>query len=403
MGYFLLVEERTLLCQEFDHLGVRLPDGKALEIADLIREPALFVERGHDGKFVSQSRIVIVFAVSRRRMNTAGAVSDGDMVRQDDQGVPSVERIGTDDPFKFPAGERPKDGSLHAAFFQHRPGQRFGKDERSRGRFHQRVRHIGMESDRHVGRQCPGRRRPYHEECRAAETFLEFLFYGKGDEDGRRRIVLVFNLRFGKGGFANEAPVDRLECPIDKPVKGEIGECPDDCRFIRWVERQVGVFPFAEDAEPFEFLLLDFLEFQGVRGGLFPEFPLINAVLVGFDFLKNLMLDRHAVAVPSRYIRRPEAGERLVLDDNVLQYLVERRADMDMAVGIRRPVMQNKKGTCFVLFEYFMIQVLFFPTAEKFRFPLAQICLHREIGGRKQDGRGIITHESSFVTMKTMV
>ena len=48
-----------------------------------------------------------------------------------------------------------------------------------------------------------------------------------------------------------------------------------------------------------------------------------------------------AVAVPARHVRRVEAQHVAGLDDEVLEDLVERRADVDLAVGVRRPVVQQ--------------------------------------------------------------
>ena len=59
-------------------------------------------------------------------------------------------------------------------------------------------------------------------------------------------------------------------------------------------------------------------------------------------FLGDLELDRQPVAIPARDVRRADAAQGLVLDDDVLENLVQRRADVDIAVGERRAVMQHK-------------------------------------------------------------
>ena len=58
--------------------------------------------------------------------------------------------------------------------------------------------------------------------------------------------------------------------------------------------------------------------------------------------LFDLHLDRHAVAVPARHVRRVEPGHRPVLDDDVLQDLVDGMADVDVAVGVGRAVVQHE-------------------------------------------------------------
>ncbi len=58
----------------------------------------------------------------------------------------------------------------------------------------------------------------------------------------------------------------------------------------------------------------------------------------------DLVLDRQAVAVPARHVGRVEAGQRLRADDDVLEDLVDRVADVDVAVGVGRAVVQDE--TC---------------------------------------------------------
>ena len=57
----------------------------------------------------------------------------------------------------------------------------------------------------------------------------------------------------------------------------------------------------------------------------------------------DLVLDRQAVAIPARHVRRIEAVERARLDDDVLQHLVDRVADVDRAVRVRRTVVQDER------------------------------------------------------------
>jgi hypothetical protein len=58
--------------------------------------------------------------------------------------------------------------------------------------------------------------------------------------------------------------------------------------------------------------------------------------------LLDLVLDRQAVAVPARHIGRVETGQRLGADDDVLEDLVHRVADVDVAVGVGRAVVQHE-------------------------------------------------------------
>ena len=56
--------------------------------------------------------------------------------------------------------------------------------------------------------------------------------------------------------------------------------------------------------------------------------------------LGDLLLDRQSVVVPARDIRRAVAFHRLVANDEVLEELVQGVADVNVAVGIRRAVVE---------------------------------------------------------------
>ena len=103
------------------------------------------------------------------------------------------------------------------------------------------------------------------------------------------------------------------------------------------------MFPIAEHAEPFEFFALNRNIFFRILLAQTANLRLAQRqFLRSADILFDLQLDRQTVAVPAGNIRRGVAGHRFVFDDYVLENLVERMADVDVAVGVRRPVVQNK-------------------------------------------------------------
>ena len=61
-----------------------------------------------------------------------------------------------------------------------------------------------------------------------------------------------------------------------------------------------------------------------------------------FHRLQHLELDGQPVRVPARHEGRALALEELVPVDEVLEDLVERVADVQVAVGVRRPVVQHE-------------------------------------------------------------
>ena len=100
------------------------------------------------------------------------------------------------------------------------------------------------------------------------------------------------------------------------------------------------------DAEPLEllFLHLDPMggEVAAFAGGTASIGTLSFDWLLGAVLLLDDPLDRQAVAVPARHIGRVLAEHLLRAVDDVLQDLVQRVAEMEVAIGVRRPVMQDE-------------------------------------------------------------
>ena len=91
------------------------------------------------------------------------------------------------------------------------------------------------------------------------------------------------------------------------------------------------------------------------------------------------------MAIPARHIRRVVASQALVLDDNVFQNFVERRAHVDIAVSERRAVMKHILESVFPL-EDSLIKTKAFPEFLSFRLGLRQISFHRKRGLSDIDG-----------------
>ncbi len=139
--------------------------------------------------------------------------------------------------------------------------------------------------------------------------------------------------------LAVEAPVDRLQAAIQVALLQQLAERADLVGLVAKVHRRVRMVPVAQHAEPLEVLLLP-LDLLGRVGAAQPlRFRGRQVLAVR---LLDLHLDRHAVAIPARHVRRVEARQRAALDDRVLQDLVDGVADVDVAVRVRRAVVQDE-------------------------------------------------------------
>ena len=105
------------------------------------------------------------------------------------------------------------------------------------------------------------------------------------------------------------------------------------------------------------------------------------------------MLDGQPVAIPARHIRGIKTRQRLRFDDNILENLVDRVADMYIAIGIRRAVMQHKFGAAFADFADFLVKIFFLPGFEHDGLALGEIATHGKRRIRQVKRFFIVSHE----------
>ena len=136
--------------------------------------------------------------------------------------------------------------------------------------------------------------------------------------------------------------------------------------------------------------MLDLLRREGAAGGA--EGVGVELLARTTVFLLDRMFDGQPVAVPARDVRRIEALERARLDDDVLEDLVERVADVDGAVGVRRAVVQHEARPTARDLTQAAVGVLGLPTREQRRLALRQVGLHGEARLREIDRLFVVGH-----------
>ena len=107
----------------------------------------------------------------------------------------------------------------------------------------------------------------------------------------------------------------------------------------------VGIVPAAEDADALELRALQVDVLLRVLAAGVADRDGVHLELLAAELLVDLDLDGQAVAVPAGDVGRVEAGHGLGLDDEVLEALVERVAQVDGAVGVGRAVVQDVLGS----------------------------------------------------------
>ncbi len=293
-------------------------------------------------------------------------------------------------------------GAEHLAFqteaLQRRGAQFGGEDQQAFRRIDQFIDELGMDVERLVAGNRPRRRRPDHrvggllgQRVDAESAGQPVTFAGierEGDVDGRRFLVGILDLGLGQRRTAVEAPVHRLQALEQVAAPVHLAERADLVGLGAVFHGLVGMIPVTEHAEADEILLLplDLL----LRVGAAERARLVGRQVLAVG-LFDLVLDGQAVAVPARDVGRIEAGQGLGADDDVLEDLVHRMADVDVAVGIGRAVVQHEARTALATPRESLIELLFLPVLHPARLALGEVAAHRERGVGHVEGFAIIS------------
>ena len=144
--------------------------------------------------------------------------------------------------------------------------------------------------------------------------------------------------------------------------------------------------PIAEHAEALKLLRLhtDPLFGKGAALGaeLIGRHLILILALIAILFF-NLPFNRQAVAIPARHINRIASHHLMGADNHVFQNFIERMADMNIAIGIGRAVMQHEFLTAFGISAQLIIQADFRPMGEHIGLTLGQTGFHRKFGLRQ--------------------
>ncbi len=117
---------------------------------------------------------------------------------------------------------------------------------------------------------------------------------------------------------------------------------PNNVRLEAVIHGEVRVRPVADELQADEILPLAVDLLARVIATLTTECRCIHFLPNLADLFLNVELNRQAMTVPTRNIRRVKAAEGLALDDNILEDLVDRMTDMNLAIGIRGAIVQDE-------------------------------------------------------------
>ena len=366
----LFTQQESQFRQVFQDRYIGVKHKQAFKaLAGFRRHLTLFVYGADNRYIVFQAGQIVHVAVTAGRMYTAGTGFQVNIVCQTNHGFTMIvfrERMLAFRKFHFTAFYRAQYvAQSQSCFRRHIIDQLAGHEQHFVTVFHKGILKIRVQRHRHVAGNSPGRGGPdYNINRPAVHAFRSLaIVFGQREFDinGRRLLVCIFNFRFRQCGFAMGAPVNRFQSFINVTLVGHGAKYANLLRFKRMLQGQIGMIPVAQHAQPFEFFPLDIHKLMGVGITFCPQIQRRHAVTVHTHSVETGMFNRHAVRIPAGNIRSIIALGIFIFNDDIFQYFIQRMPHMDMAVGIRRSVMEYPLGMPFMQFLFLFINLVFFP------------------------------------------
>ncbi len=384
-----------------------LVDVDAGETGDPGVEGAVVADGLGDLQAVGAAEGEVVLAVGGGGVDQAGALLGGDVVAEQEGDV-EVVAVAAQGVVEAQAGERRAgqgaqdraggDAGVGADLGEQGLGDDdafAGDGERALGGgvdLDEGVVDLGAGGDGAVGGDGPRRRGPDHDGG-AGEVGVGGRGHGEADPDRGGGVVVVLDLGLGERGLLHGAPHHRAQAAVEGAVEQEAADLGGDGGLGGEVHGGVAVGPVALHAEAAELGGLDVEPLLGVGAALGAELQDGDVVLVAaglaVGFL-DLPLDRQAVAVPAGDVERVEAGHLAGAVDDVLVDLVQRVADVQVAVGVRRAVVQQEGRAAGAVLAQAGVQVVGVPAGEDLGFLRGQAAAHREGGRGEEHGVAVV-------------
>ena len=204
-------------------------------------------------------------------------------------------------------------------------------------------------------------------------------------------MVFVLGLGVGERGLVGGVPEHGLQAAVRVAFLRQLQKRLDDLGFECRGHREVGALPVAADAEALELGLLDAHPLGGVGSTAGAERVGRPLLFLLAELLHHLNLDGQAVVVPAGDVGRAKALQRLVTRHDIFQRLVERMAEVEVAVGVGRAVVEDER-LGFRAVDALLVDVFLLPELLEAGLARGQVGAHRELRLREVEGLAVV-HE----------
>ncbi len=203
----------------------------------------------------------------------------------------------------------------------------------------------------------------------------------------RAGMGFVFHLGLSQRGAVVHAPVHGAQSLINESLFKEVIKSCEHDRLVLGGHGRIRLLKSSQNADPLELLALQIEKFLRVFSTLQADIHRLHLQLFPAQLLVNFDFDRQPVAVPAGNVRGVESCHVLRLNHEVLKALIKSVAQVDRAIGVGGPIVQNVGRSAFAGLPDAIVQSHLLPAGERFRLVLWKVGLHGKAGFRQVDGR----------------
>ena len=198
-------------------------------------------------------------------------------------------------------------------------------------------------------------------------------------------MLVIFNFRLSQRRLIVDAPVDRTRTFVNEATFDKVREQSRRLGFVVIGHGDVGIVPLAEHAEPLKIARLSLQRVRRKLSARAPDAQRRHVFLLLTELAFDVQLDRQSVTVVSGHVRRVKAEHALRLDDYVFQDFIERGAEMDVGIRVRRSIMEDEFLCAGARLLNLLVELHVRPLFQAGGFGLRQVGLLRELRLRQID------------------